>query len=182
MEMLIVVALFSVSVVVLAQTFASFNQLHRRIANRAVLSQDTRFIMESLVRTVRNLPLSYIVSPLARESELRLDQADGMVLVVKLSAPGQAECADLPTVSCLLLSTDGGTTWAPISGKRINIERFDVYARPSDSPFIPIGGVYPNDIQPFVTVSLRTQYMADNPKDRVTLEAQTTVSSRVYAR
>jgi prepilin-type N-terminal cleavage/methylation domain-containing protein len=182
MEMLIVVALFSITVVVMAQTFSSFNRLHRKIANRSVLSQDMRFVTESLVRAARSMPIAYSVPPAPREEEIRLELADGNLLIVKRSAVGQVDCGDTPDVACLLLSTDGGASWLPISGKRINVEKFDVYVRPDLSPFVLSGGNYPNNIQPFVTFVIQTRYVAENPKDDATLQAQTTVASRVYLR
>lgn len=182
MEMLIVVTLFSLSMLIVAQTFTSFNQLHRKIANRAIVSQDLRFAMELLVRAARNRPISYATTPAPRSSVLYLMQASGVEMQFKRSVVGEALCADLPTVACLLLSTDGGTTWVPITGKRINVEQFDVYVRPDVSPFELSGGAYPNDTQPFVTFNIRMRYMAERVKEQETLQSQTTVSSRVYFR
>ncbi len=103
-------------------------------------------------------------------------------MIFKRSLTGQAECADRPDVACLLLSTDSGVTWAPVSGKRVNVERFDAYVRPSASPFLIVGPAYPNDTQPFVTFSVKMTYVADRAKENETLQTQTTVSSRVYQR
>jgi prepilin-type N-terminal cleavage/methylation domain-containing protein len=181
-EMLIVVTLFSITVLIMAETFASFNQLHRKIANRAVVSEDIRFAMEMLVRATRSHAISYATVPLARESELRLETPNGPRMIFRLSAAGDPVCADLPTVACLLLSTDSGVTWAPVSGKRINVERFDVYVRPLASPFDLVGSAYPNDTQPFVTFDIKETYLADRALDNETIETQSTVSSRVYQR
>lgn len=182
MEMLIVVALFAMSMMVMAQTFISFNQLHRKIANRSLVSQDLRFTAELLVRAARNRPISYVTAPPSKDSQVRLMQTNGVEMIIKRSAVGDAACGDLPTVACLLLSTDGGVTWTPITGKRINVEQFDVYAFPAQSPFELAGGVYPNNIQPFVTFTIGMRYMADNVKERESLKTQTTVSSRLYLR
>lgn len=182
MEMLIVVTLFALSMMVMAQTFVSFNQLHRKIANRAIVSQDLRFTTELLVRAARNRPISYVAAPPPKDSQLKLMQANGVEMIIKRSLLGDAACEDLPTVACLLLSTDGGTTWTPITGKRINVEQFDVYAFPSQSPFVLAGGVYPNNLQPFVTFTIGMRYMADNVKEREALKTQTTVSTRIYLR
>lgn len=183
MEMLIVVALFSITVLVLAQTFASFNRLHRRISNSATLNQDMRFVTESLARAVRAYPLFYGAGDLpAKRGEIILEQPDGSLYQVRISAVGDPDCDNIATASCLLLSKDSGATWTPITGKRIDVERFDVYARPSVSPFQLVGGAYPNDIQPFVTFNIRMRYAADNPKDDTTLESQSTISSRTYQR
>lgn len=182
MEMLIVVALFSTTVLIMAQTFASFNQLHRKIANRAIVSQELRFAMELLVRAARNNPVSFSPVPQPRDSQVRLDLSSTQQMIVRRSITGDPACSDLATVACLLLSTDSGTSWVPLTGKRINVEQFDVYVRPSASPFDLVAGSYPNNTQPFVTFNLRVKYMADNPKEQEALKTQTTVSSRVYKR
>lgn len=183
MEMLIVVALFSMVMVVMARTFTSFMQLHRKIANRAILSQDLRFTTELLVRATRNRPISYAQAPIAaRSSELRLEQENGGEMIVRRSDVGDPACADEPAVACLLLSTDAGATWVPLTGKRVHVEQFDVYVRPSMSPFVLVGESYPNATQPFVTFHIRLRYLADRVKEQDALEAQTTVSSRVYLR
>lgn len=181
-EMLIVVTIFSLAMLVMAQTFGSFNQLHRKIANRALVSQDLRFTTELLVRAIRNRPISYATPPLQKDSQIRLVQSNGSELIIKRSMVGDADCVDLPTVACLLLSTDGGLTWTPLTGKRMNIEQFDVYVNPLESPFVAVGGSYSSNVQPFVTFTITMRYMADNPKEREALNMQTTVSSRVYLR
>jgi prepilin-type N-terminal cleavage/methylation domain-containing protein len=182
MEMMIAMALFAMIMLIVAQTYVSFNGLHRKIANRSVLSQDLRFTMELLVRAARNRPISYVTPPAARASELRLMQTNGVEMIFRKTVAGDAVCADIPTVACLVLSTDGGTTWVPLTGKRINVEQFDVYVRPSVSPFNLVGPSYPNNTQPFVTFNIRERYMAESVKEREVLQSQTTVSSRVYLR
>lgn len=183
MEMLIVITLFSLMMLVVTQTFSSFNLLHRKIANKAVVSQELRFAMELLVRVTRNHEISYSPPPASRASELHLLQPNGPEMAIKRSSVGDPVCGDLPTVACLVLSTDGGLTWVPITGKKIHVEQFDVYVRPSASPFELSGATtYPNNTQPFVTLHLRMRYMAERVQEQQVLETQTSVSSRVYKR
>ncbi|MBU2612941.1 hypothetical protein KJ925_00590 [Patescibacteria group bacterium] len=186
MEMLIVVALFSMSVVVMAQTFASFNQLHRKIANKAIVNQDLRFTMEMLVRAARTHAISYTSTPAARSSELRLEIPGSGLMIFKQSGLNDSLCNDTPPPSafmrCLLLSTDSGTTWVPVTGKRVHVSRFDVYVKPNASPFVPVGSGYVNNTQPYATFVIGMTYLADKTKERVSLSAQSTVSSRVYLR
>lgn len=181
-EMLVVVVLFSLAMMIIGQIFASFNRLHRKIANRALLSEDLRFATELLVRAARNQAISYSPAPLPHDSQLRLVQASGDELIVKRSEVGDAACADLSTVACLLMSTDGGVSWAPLTGKRVHVEQFDVYVYPTQSPFAAVGGSYPNNAQPFATFVIQARYMADRLPDQVVGHVQTTVSSRVYLR
>ncbi len=182
LEMLIVVALFSVSMLVIAQTFTSFNRLQRSLAHRAVLSQEVQIALELLVRAARNYPISYSPAPLAHDAQIRLMQANGAEMIVKRSAVGASECEDEPNVACLLLSLDGGVSWAPITAKHVNIVQFDAYVYPTQSPFVQVNGEYPNHIQPFVTFHIGAKYEDGSSAQPDILHAQTSVTSRVYER
>lgn len=182
MEMLIVVTLFSLSMLIVAQTFSSFNQLHRKIANRAIVNQDLRFTAELMIRTIRNRALSYGVPILPKDDKIAIAQPDGSTIIIKRSAVDDPVCADIPSVACLIVSMDSGATWLPLTAKRVHVEQFDVYVRPLESPFIPINGSYANNSQPFVTIKMTLRYMANDERLRESVQMQTTVSSRVYQR
>jgi Tfp pilus assembly protein PilW len=178
-ELLIAITLFGLMSLVLVQTFVSFNRLHRRTANAAVLGQDARFAMELLVREARNKRLEYdpgIPLP-AVSSEVRLRGADGATVELALRADAATCGAKVP--SCLGLSVDGGTSWAPITSSLVEVTRFDVHVRPPDDPFANGSAT---DIQPFFTAVLGLRYLDPDPRNRATIETQTSVSSRVYAR
>ena len=182
MEMLIVITLFSFASVILAQIFVSFNRLHRQVSNRALLGQDMRFAMELIVRSARSNQIDYSGQPLpAKDSVLYLKTPTGVIAIGPQPGPGIV-CQDADITQCLALSIDGGTTWQPITAKRVNVTNFDVYVRPSSTPFVPSGSSYSSNSQPFVTVNLGLQYVAEAARDSVALQAQTTVSSRVYLR
>lgn len=178
-ELLVAITLFALMSLVLVQTFVSFNRLHRRTANAAVLGQDARFAMELLVREARNKRLEYDPgTPLpAVASEIRLRGADGST--VELAVRTDAATCGAKTPSCLGLSVDGGTSWAPITSNLVTVSRFDIHVRPPDDPFAKNAVT---DIQPFFTVVLGLRYLDPDPRNRATIETQTSVSSRVYAR
>lgn len=184
MEMLIAIALFSTMSVILSQIFVSFNRLQRQVSNRAVLGQDMRFAMELLIRSARSNQIDYGLEPLpARDSTLRLKTTTGGTIQISTRPGGAAgDCQDATVTQCLALSIDGGSTWQPITAKRVNVTAFDVYVRPLSSPFTSSGGSYASNEQPFVTLNIGLQYNAPSSRDRVSLQAQTTVSSRVYLR
>lgn len=182
LEILIVTLLFAMASIVLSQTYISFNKLHRRVANTAVLSQDMRFAMEFLVREARNKSIdfdAYLPGEAASTTALYLKSQS---VNERVAIQSGASCADPSGASCLALSLDGGTTWNPITSARVNVKKFNVYVRPTVSPFVEVGGAFPNNVQPMVTFDLELEYLGTNPQDNVTLEAQTTVSSRVYQR
>lgn len=184
LEMLIVIALFSTLTVIVSQTFISFSTLHRRTANAAVVGAEMRFVMEYIVRAARNRELNYVLAPLdPQDTVLHLRDSTGATLDVGLRPGGTGgDCVDATVTQCLAVSIDGGTTWQPLTGKRVEVTSFRVYPRPADSPFASVNGVYASNVQPFVTVTIGLRYMSERVKEQASLEAQTTVSSRIYAR
>ncbi|MEN9557940.1 MAG: hypothetical protein RL141_309 [Candidatus Parcubacteria bacterium] len=185
MEMLVVVAIFSIGSVVIAATYVNFTRLHRRVANAELLGQDLRFVMELLVRTARNNTVTYpplpatLVSP---SSTLALTSSGGTPIFIRRFATSSSVCAGL-NAACLALSTDAGLNWGAITGKQIAINRFEVYVTPTANPFETTGiGTYQNDQQPRVTFLIDAAYVTSSTLEKATLRLQTSVSSRVYLR
>jgi len=184
-EMLVVMFLFSTSMVILSQTYLSFIHLSHRTANAALIQQDTRFVLEYVTRNIRVTPLAYPAPPAVLDTvstTLKLAKDGGQIWIITKSAVGDVRCTDVPTVSCLLVSSDNGITWTPVTSRRVNVEAFNVYIRPSVTPFVLQGGTYGSNEQPFVTIQMKLSYVAPNDKEVVTQESQTTISSRVYVR
>ncbi len=181
--MLIVTFIFMLMAVALSQIFISFNQLHRRVADKAVLGQDMRYAMEAIVREARNDTIDYSAGPAEKDAILKLFKSNGIhIWIARESSTGSPKCQDTIVSHCLMLSIDDGATWTQVTANRVDVTNFDVYLEPTQDPFIKVGGSYPNNIQPYVTVSLGLKYISDQPKENVTLQAQTTVSSRIYQR
>jgi len=184
-ELLVVMVLFTFSLLILTQTYLAFIRLSHRTSNSATIQQDMRFVMEYLTRNARNGAIDYPSPPLAIDavtSTLRLKAENQLAWMMKKSQPGDMRCGDAPNVACLLVSSDNGTNWAPITSKGVNVETFNIYVRPSLSPFVLQGGGYSSDQQPYVTVQVKMTFNTPIDKEKVSMEAQTTVSSRVYVR
>lgn len=184
-EMLVVLFLFSVTLLILTQTYLSFIRLSHRTGNAAIVQQDMRFMLEYTARNLRTTPLDYPTPPLALDSvssTLRLKAAGQSAWIITKSVLGDVRCSDAADVACLLVSSDGGATWTPITSKHVNVETFKVYLMPSVSPFVLQGSDYNSDQQPFVTIQAKLTYMASNAREKVSLTTQTTISSRVYVR
>jgi type II secretory pathway pseudopilin PulG len=184
-EMLVVMFLFSTSMVILSQTYLSFIHLSHRTANAALIQQDTRFVLEYITRNVRGTPLAYPAPPEVLDTvstTLKLAKDGGEIWMITKSDVGDVRCTDVPTVSCLLVSSDNGLTWTPVTSRRVNVETFNIYVRPSVTPFVLQGATYGSNEQPFVTIQMKLSYVAPNDKEVVTQESQTTISSRVYVR
>lgn len=183
-EMLVVVTIFAVASLTIAATHINFTRLHRRTANAEALGEDLRFASELLVRLARNNTVDYPPLPqsLSASSTLVLvSSTDGSGLIVKRFGSSDAACTGLDA-ACLGLSRDGGASWGPITGKNVNIDRFDVYVTPSADPFEATGiGTYDNDLQPRMTLVIDATYLAP-ALESATLSLQTTVTSRIYLR
>lgn len=184
-ELLVVMVLFTFSLLILTQTYLSFIRLSHRTSNSATIQQDMRFVMEYMTRNARNSAIDYPSPPLAIDavtSMLKLKAENQLAWMMKLSPPGDMRCGDAPNVACLLVSSDDGANWAPITSKGVNVETFKVYVRPSLSPFVLQTGSYSSDQQPYVTVQIKMTFNTPIDKEKVSMEAQTTISSRVYVR
>lgn len=184
-EILIVVAIFATSAVILSQIFVQNTRLQRRVANMAGLSQEMRFVMELLTRETRNKIVNYDPTT-GYTTEVSIASSEALHLVNRAGEPTNITVESDPTicgapVKCLAYSTGAGPKTA-ITGKSINIKFFNVSIRPTKSPFALVGGSYSSNVQPFATFTLELEYLAPSPRDNSTLLAQTTVSSRIYQR
>lgn len=184
MELLVVVLIFALGSLAVSATYINFTRLHRRAANAEALGEELRFVMELVVRAARNNTVEYPSLPGALSlplAQLNLkNTAGGTTSFTKLPSTDPA-CAGLGA-DCLALSFDGGATWTPVSGKNIQIDRFDVYVTPRKNPFQSVGLLYDNDIQPRITFVIDARHLAKSPREIPSLSLQTTVSSRVYLR
>ncbi len=181
-ELLVVMLLFSMAMLILGQTYIQFMRLSNKTSNAAAVQQDARFAMEFFARAMRGSEVDYSSPVLPMDSELRLVKQGGQGIVIKKSTVGDALCEDSATISCLLVSTDGGTTWAPLTSKNVNVDEFQVYVQPTESPFLLAGFNYANNQQPFATIRLTLTYQARNARESYTQTVQTGISSRVYVR
>ncbi len=184
-EMLIVVAIFSIASVAITATFINFTRLHRRVANAEILGEEMRYAAELLVRAARSNTIEYPALPsglTSPSSTIHFVSSGGNPIWVQRFATSSSVCAGLD-VPCLGLSTDSGTNWSAITGKNVAVHTFDVYVTPTENPFEPVGiGVYDNDDQPRVTFQIGATYIATNPLESANLQLQTSVSSRLYLR
>ncbi|GEM_PF-1331223 len=181
-ELLVVALLFSMALLILGQTYIQFMRLSNKTSNASTVQQDARFVMEYFARAMRASEIDYSSPVLPLDSELRLVKQGGQKIIIKKSDPGDVLCADMASVSCLLVTTDSGVTWASLTSKGVNVDEFQVFVQPTESPFELSGFSYPNDRQPFASMRLTLTYNARNPRESYTQTVQTGISSRVYVR
>jgi hypothetical protein len=181
--MLVVVAIFIVVSVAITATSVNLTRLHRRTANAERLGEDLRFSLELLVRLARNRRIVYPALPATlpvKSSSLTLVDANGSSIAVQTFPRTDAACAGL-NAACLAVNVPA-YGWTAITGKNVNVTKFDVYVTPQADPFQLSGGAYANNLQPRVTFVVDASYMTTSTKEAASLGVQTTVSSRVYVR
>lgn len=185
-ELLVVVAIFAIASISIVSTYINFTRLHRRVANAETLGQDLRFTMELLVRAARNNTVVYPALPgslSAPVGTLNLVSSTGNRVSFRRWRYNEIGSPCIPLAAdCLALSLDSGATWTAMTGKNVNVDRFDVYVTPLQNPFEAVGFTYNNNNQPRVTIVMDATYKNVAAQEQAKLSVQTSVSSRVYVR
>ncbi|MBU1146493.1 type II secretion system GspH family protein [Patescibacteria group bacterium] len=183
-EMMVVLAIFSVATVVIVDIFMMASKASRRTLAIEKVQSDARYSMEAISKEIKMDMIDYdwggyvggINFP---EEELALRDADDNLIVFKKSAD------DCPpeTAACLVVSLDGGLTFASITSKGNNVEDLKFYIDPIVDPFkLNALNLYDSDNQPRVTIVLTTKGIGGRPEEQQTIYLETTVSGRIYRR
>lgn len=183
-EMMVVLAIFSMATVVIVDIFMMASKAQRRTLAIEKVQSDARYSMEAIFREVKMDMIDYgwagyaggITLP---EDALALRDADDNSVIFKKSAD---DCP-VGTAACLAVSLDGGLTWASITSEGNNVEDLKFYIDPAVDPFLMNAGhVYDSDNQPRVTIALTTKGIGGRAEEQQTIYLQTTVSGRIYRR
>ncbi|MBI3963481.1 MAG: prepilin-type N-terminal cleavage/methylation domain-containing protein [Candidatus Kerfeldbacteria bacterium] len=192
MEMIVVVAVLSITIVVAIDIFLNLSKLQRRASAQQEVQSDARYLLEAVVRDVRSGTVDYafyggsITNP---ETILVVRDPDGnqrqyqyepgaqkiRFCMCNLSSPTSCpDPGDLLVPGCI---DDTDTpTWQDVTPPGITIQSAVFTIIPMEDPFDLTTGV---DEQPQVTISLGST----SPQlGGETLFLQTTASSRAYQR
>jgi len=183
-EILVVLAVFTVMSLSVTAISINYTRLHRRTANAERLGEDLRYAIELIVRLARNRRIDYPPLPAslgAKTSALPLIDADGGRLIIQMLPNTDAACVGL-NANCLVVTQPLTGVSTAITGKNVHVTRFDVYASPTASPFEMVAGAYNNNTQPRVTFVIDATYVTTSTKESASMGIQTTVGSRVYVR
>ena len=177
MEMVVVLAIFTVSSVIIADIFITLINTQRKIIVQQKILSEARYAMDIMSRNIRIGTISYsdygsIETPY--EDELYLNDIDGNKIFFKSST------ADCPAgiTKCLIMSIDEGANWESITSKDIEIQDIRFYIRPTDDPF---DDGSPN-IQPRVTILLNIKNSSAISNYQSEIALQSTLSTRIYNR
>lgn len=183
-EMMVVLAIFSIATVVIIDIFMMAGKAQRRTLAIEKIQSDARYSIEAVSREIKMDMIDYswagyaggINSP---EDELALRDADNNSIIFKKSADN----CPLGTAKCLVVSQDEGLTWASITSKGNNVEDLKFYIDPVLDPFkLNMMNLYDSNNQPRVTIVLVTKGIGGRAEEQETIYLQTTVSGRIYRR
>lgn len=186
MELLVVMGIFSLTVMITSGIFMLSNRAQRRVLAITAAQADLRFALEAMVREVRSGRIAY--ETYAGSGGISIP-APKLIL---LNAAGQKEefyldndpaVCPAAVVSCLAVKIDGSLPQA-VTSIGITIDQLSFFITPQVDPFAvdPVSGLYGSDIQPTVTIAMRARTTNVGASDIQTITAQTTVTSRAYVR
>jgi prepilin-type N-terminal cleavage/methylation domain-containing protein len=203
-EALVTMAIFTILMVSVSSIYVQNLRFARQIISRTKLQADARYALETLTRAIRVSDLDYAAwggtLPAQPTTELRLINLrtgdTGRIRLESTSwetaAQADANCHnDGKSYPCITVSTDGGTTWAPLTPRGVKIDNLRFYATPSRDPFNfnQESGAYDSDAlstdQPIITISVQFHGLGIGAVDTAgewTYSLQTTVTPRLYLR
>lgn len=195
MEMIVVVALFSILVVATGDIFMRANRTQKKTAALQRLQDDARYLMQKITSEVQagsidfsaytyaqscNSAQQSAIEPIGGNDQLALRRFDGTRLHIKKM---DENCADGLSTPCLAVSDDNAS-WSAASSKGIKVESLQFYIFPDKDPFTYCDdtAAYLRDDQPRVTVALTASAAVAGSAKPARFSVQTTVASREYKR
>ncbi|MFW0838084.1 MAG: PilW family protein [Candidatus Komeilibacteria bacterium] len=176
LEMLVVSAIFILTLTAVISIFVNTNRAQKRLANSEKLQADTRYVVEVMAREIRNGRIDYdnytegIDNPV---SELKLlDYNDSAVWFRR------AQSGNHNTIQVCRGSGCANSEWYDITPDDITVTQLKLFISPNVDPFTLTG---PNT-QPLVHIGLTTQSLTPDLDEYKWIRYQTAVTTRYYAR
>jgi prepilin-type N-terminal cleavage/methylation domain-containing protein len=204
LELLIVAAVFSVTVLIAVDLFFSITKIQKRIASIQRIESDARFTLEAMAREARmgmvdydyyetkGIDLAAKTDTLATRDQdrnltiyKRYDYTagngidDSVIIVCALNSPED------PLDKCDKGPTEADNKWQQVTPREIIIETLDFYIQPAKNPLVfdDLGTKnYLANQQPLVTIILQSKSVSGERAGEAVTNLQTTISSRIYKR
>lgn len=187
MEMIVVMAVFSVVVVSSTDIFFIVNRAHRKLISTQSVQRDMRFALETMVRELHQGTIDYNYYSSQGISLKLASQVQGvasLALVDPSGRPVRFQALDQDgTGSNLKLQVSRGQVdnWQNLLSDNIRLVMAKFYVVPESNPFVV--GVTTSNQQPRVTIVLSAQSIPASAQDQpVSFFLQTTIVSRNYQR
>ncbi|MBI4450250.1 hypothetical protein HY634_04265 [Candidatus Uhrbacteria bacterium] len=186
MELLVALGIFAISVGLIADLFLSATRQQARTVAMSHAQGDARLITETIARELREGSLDLRAD--IPSGVLALRGGDGSTIQFQRVLAGDlVRPCPSGTTACLFIgrgSSSDAITWAPLTGTDIAVSAFHFWTAPSVDPFAwdAERSRFPANEQPRVTFFLALAAVGGRPGAQASIEAQTTVVSRVYRR
>ncbi len=187
MEMIVVMAVFSVVVVSSTDIFFIVNRAHRKLVSTQSVQRDMRFALETMVRELHQGTIDYDYYSSQGISLKLASQVQGvasLALIDPSGRPVRFQALDQDgTGSNLKLQVSRGQVdnWQNLLSDNIRLVMAKFYVVPESNPFV-IGATASNQ-QPRVTMVFSAQSIPTSAQDQpVSFFLQTTIVSRNYQR
>ncbi|MFA6512316.1 MAG: prepilin-type N-terminal cleavage/methylation domain-containing protein [Patescibacteria group bacterium] len=207
LELLIVTAIFALTVVLAVDIFIVLTKLQRKTFTSQRLQGDARFVMELIAKDVRLGQIDYeFYDQLSSLYGITIDLTTSTNLLALRDAQGESivyRRADLqgdtlwdeplgnewndPSGPALEVCigdciSNTNSVWESITPEGIKVVSTHFFITPSVTPFVPVAGVFANDEQPKVLIQIGTQGEGFTTEEQGFIFLQTTASTRIYER
>ncbi|HBV33678.1 TPA: hypothetical protein DIC39_00445 [Patescibacteria group bacterium] len=179
MEVLVVMFIFTLASLLIAEIFVNVQRAQQNTRDAQIAYTDARYLLEVLSREIRASTIAYgeypSSTPESVETVLHLTSGEGKVLSFR------HDTAACPGVPCVTIERDLGGE-SVISSPNLSVDKLEFYITPLADPFPDTVTVGTPDIQPQVTIVLKTSSLNIKIQEQKPIYLQTTVASRVYKR
>lgn len=183
MEVLVVVAIFSMVVVAIVNLFLLASRAQKKMETRERMQTAGQAIMDRITRDIRLSGVDYGVYAQNGDD---LSQPRNVLHIGGQSRSYQevaSGCPNAVSTPCLAVTqTDpaGTVVTESMTPAGVILEQFSVWVTPEADPYTPLpAGGFAADVPTTVTVLLRLRLVGG---DAAELQMQTTVTSRLYVR
>jgi prepilin-type N-terminal cleavage/methylation domain-containing protein len=187
-EILVVLAIFSVFVVLATDLFLTINRVQRETRVSERLLSESRYVLETISNEVRRGAIDYIAYGDPVDPEDAIITPNEELIVITENAEqirikkDTTFCPSSFSMPCVVISRDGGATWASMTPLGIKVVDFKIIIHPRRDPFYFSGTGYLEDEQPKATVIITLGSTEELGPKYIEISNQTTVSMRTYGR
>lgn len=181
MEMVVVLAVFSVVAVVAADIFFNVTRAQKRVVQEQQIQSDVRFSLDVMAREIHQafIDYDYYASQVPAQYLWQDGHVQPQTILALRDITGSPVRFRLEAETLEICRSDC-SSWQPLVSANIQVPRAQFYIVPSSDPFAQGTGA-PNDY-PRVTIVLSAQSVAASQLPGQTYFLQTTIAARSYRR
>ncbi len=177
MEVVIVLLIFTLASLLIAEIFVNIQAAGQRTRDLQSSYTNARYILEVMAREIRAGTIDYNQYALGVDNPvevLYLKTSEGSTLAFSRGINCESTGVD-----CVYINRDGGGINI-ITSPKLHVWKLDFYITPLTTPFPSVVNDSTPDVQPQVTIVLKT--VSTGVKQQTSTYLQTSVTSRAYYR